>query len=171
MQNFLSQLRADPRYRSSLVVFMVENSLSENVVTYFWNYVSRFSPIWSVDGENKQGRKEFGLRTTNELKRTSVIMLYKMMFNGTLRFEHKLIGLPSTLELLKTQLHNMLIESEVKGGKNSYKISGKGMGAPDDVAMCLMIGVANQQKVSLTKVFADMIPSQYKPTCITEELI
>lgn len=167
----MCDLRADPRYRSSLVVYMVENNLSENVVTLFWSYASRFSPIWSVDGQNKQGRKEFGVRTTNELKRMSVIMLYKMLINGTLRFDSKLVGVgsSSTLEVLKTQLHNILIEREVKGGHESFKIGGKSMG-PDDVATCLMLGIANQQKVAVHQFFLSMIPSKYKPVCHTEEV-
>lgn len=169
MQNFINDLRSDPRYKHSLIVFMVENNLTQIGVTHFWSYVGHAAPILLACHESKTGRLQFGVPTTNDIKKLSVQQMYRMLQTLRIRFDYKLIGRNAieTKHLLKNELQNMLIIPSQSGdSKAKFTISGKHSG-PDDVATCAMLGLVNQQYAASQADYKRVVPAVFQPTCET----
>lgn len=164
MVNFMKDLRADPRYKTALVVFMVESNLTMIGVSHFFKYVDEFTPIWKVCRQTRSGEITNGVLTTHSTKEMMITHGYGLLRDDRIRLEARMIGrnLAETLSNLKKELRSMLITETQKDDKVKWVMSGKASG-PDDLATCLLLCIVKRLETMIDPQLAKHVPSLFRP--------
>jgi len=167
VENFMTDLRDDPRYKDSLVVLMVENNLVLPAVEIMdWCCQDKYQPIWAVN-RKKNDEVILGVRTDNITKRGYIVKGWVIFEGDLFRVAQNLIGRNSveTLTILQQELKDYIVQKIVTGETIKYVQGGKHAG-PDDFATALLMGFYNADLAKKTQFVEDLVKvqKQYRAT-------
>jgi hypothetical protein len=139
----MERIRAERKFANCTIVLIIERNFGGSVLaSRIANICASFAPIKVVSADTTT-HKRVGVVTTDVVKergRSDLQRLFRLDLVKLIKHERFLTSDPGAQDTILKQLKNFRFEvTETAGDRQKIRLTGKGYGTNDDLAICLLL--------------------------------